>query len=130
MVGKRESGDERNKAASTLLDWGFANYGVFEHTPKALEPMRVMGGVKDSVNISYEPFSLVTEKGKESKIKEKLELSDSVSAPIKAGDKVGEIVFTLDGKEVGRQDVCASEDVERLGFFGLWWRMLGRFLLK
>ena len=40
------------------------------------------------------------------------------------------ITYTLDGKEIGRQDVCASEDVERIGFFGIWWRMLGKLLLK
>jgi D-alanyl-D-alanine carboxypeptidase (penicillin-binding protein 5/6) len=125
-----ESGNERNKAAAALLDWGFANYGVYEHVPKALEPIRVMGGVKDSVGISYEPFAVVTEKGKEGKIQQKVELMDSVSAPVKAGDKVGEVTFTLDGKTIGKGDVCASEDVEKLGFFGLWWRILGKFLLK
>ena len=89
-----------------------------------------MGGVKDNVGVSYEDFSLVTEKGDIGKIQYKIVLKESVAAPINKGDKVGEIVFTLDGKEVGRQDVCASEGVERLEFFGIWWRMLGRFLLK
>ena len=125
-----ESGDERNKAASTLLDWGFANYGVFEHTPKALEPLRVLGGVKDSVKVAYEPFSIVTEKGSGGKIQYKIELMEDASAPIKEGDKVGEVVFTLDGKEVGRRDIIAAESVERLGFFGIWWRMFAKFLLK
>ena len=125
-----ESGDVRNKAASTLLDWGFANYGVYKHEAKELDPIKVTGGVKDSVGVSYSDFSFVTEKGNIGKIQYKMVLNESVAAPINKGDKVGEIVFTLDGKEIGRQDVCASEDVERLGFFGIWWRMLGRFLLK
>ena len=51
-------------------------------------------------------------------------------AAVKKGDKIGEIVFTLDGKEVGRSEICAAEDVEKIGFFGVWWRMLGKFLLK
>lgn len=125
-----DSGDERNKAAAALLDWGFANYGVFEHTPKDLEPLRVMGGVKDNVNILYDPFSIVTEKGKEGKIKQKIEMFDSVSAPIKEGDKVGEIIFTLDGNVIGKQDIKAAESVEKIGFFDIWWRLLGKFLLK
>ena len=125
-----ESGDERNKAATTLLDWGFANYGVFQHAPKEIEPLRVLGGVKDSVKVSYQPFSVVVEKGSGGRIKYKLELLESVYAPVKQGDKVGEVIFTLDGKEVGRQDICAAESVERLGFFGIWWRMIGKFLLK
>jgi D-alanyl-D-alanine carboxypeptidase (penicillin-binding protein 5/6) len=125
-----ESGDERNKAASTLLDWGFANYGVFEHQPKALDPMRVLGGVKESVNVAYEPFSLVVEKGSGSRIKYEIDLPEYVTAAVKKGDKIGEIVFALDGKEVGRSDICAAENVEKIGFLGVWWRMLGKFLLK
>ena len=42
----------------------------------------------------------------------------------------GYAVVTLDGKEVGRRDICVTEDVGKLGFFGILWRMLGRFLLK
>lgn len=125
-----DSGNERNKAASTLLDWGFANYAIFEHDPKDLEPLKALGGEKNSVNVAYEPFSVVTEKGKSAKIKYKTELPQSVSAPVKEGDKVGEVVFSLDGKEIGRCDICASETVDRLGFFGIWWRMLGGFLVK
>ena len=125
-----ESGDERNKAASTLLDWGFANYGVFEHTPKELDPVRVIGGVKDGVSVTYDPVSLLTEKGSGGRIRYKIELPEYVSATVKKGDKIGEIVFSLDGKEIGSRPIYADGDVERIGFFGLWWRMLGKLLLK
>ena len=50
--------------------------------------------------------------------------------PVKQGDKVGEAVFTLDGREIGRVDIVADCDVERLGYFGVFLRMLGRFLMK
>ena len=125
-----ESGDERNKAASSLLDWGFANYGVFTHTPKPLDNLRVKGGESDSIKIKYDPFSIVTEKGQAGKIQYKISLPDHVFAPVKKGDKVGEIIFTLDGKEIGRESIYAETETEKLGFFGLWWRMLGKFLLK
>lgn len=125
-----ESSDERNRAAASLLDWGFANYGVFEHTPKELENLKVMGGVADSVPIKYDAFSFVTEKGSAGKIQYKIELPEYISAPVKAGDEVGEVVFTLDGKEIGRTPVYADGEAERIGFFGLWWRIFGKFLLK
>ena len=86
--------------------------------------------MKDSVKIAYEPFSIVTEKGSGGKIQYKIELMEDASAPIKEGDKVGEVVFTLEGKEVGRRDIIAAESVDRLGFFGIWWRIFGKFLLK
>ena len=125
-----ESSDVRNKAATTLLNWGFANYGVFEHTPKELDPINVMGGVEGKVALEYEPFSLVTEKANVGKIQYKIELPEYVSAPVKKGDKVGEVVFTLDGKEVGRIPIVAASDVEKMNFADVWWRMFGKFLLK
>ncbi len=125
-----ETRDIRNQAATSLLDWGFANYGVFEHTPKELDPIGVMGGVEDQVELKYDPFSFVTEKANVGKIKYKIELPEYASAPLKQGDKVGEVVFTLDGKEVGRIPIVAAADVKKMNFADVWWRMLGKFLLK
>ena len=125
-----ESGDKRNAMASKLLDYGFANYGVYKYEPEALENLKVTGGISESVKIEAEAFSCVIEKGKISKIQYKIELPESVSAPIKKGDKVGEIVFSCDGSEVGRTEILASEDIPKIGFFEIWWRMLAKFLLK
>ena len=125
-----ESSDVRNQAATSLLNWGFANYGIFKHTPKELDPINVMGGVEGKVALKYEPFSFVTEKANVGKIRYKVELPEYVSAPLKKGDKVGEVIFTLDGKEIGRVPVTASDTVTKIGFGEVWRRMLGRFLLK
>ena len=40
-----------------------------------------------------------------------------MSAPIKKGDVVGSVTFTLDGEEIGKADVVASEDVDKISFF-------------
>ena len=125
-----ESGDERNKAAASLLDWGFANYGVYRHEAQSLEPIRVVGGTADKVKLEYGSFSLVTEKGNVGKIQYKISLPELVSAPIAEGDKIGVIIFTLDGKEIGRAPIIASESVGKISFGELWLRMLGRFLLR
>jgi D-alanyl-D-alanine carboxypeptidase (penicillin-binding protein 5/6) len=125
-----ESGDKRNAMASKLLDYGFANYGVYKYEPEDLENMKVTGGVSESVKIEAETFSCMLEKGKISKIQYKIELPESVPAPIKRGDKVGEIVFSCDGGEIGRTEILATEDISKIGFFELWWRMLAKFLLK
>lgn len=125
-----ESGDKRNAMASKLLDYGFANYGVYKYEPEALENLKITGGISESVKIEAEAFSCVIEKGKISKMQYKVELPKSVSAPIKKGDKVGEIVFSCDGGEVGRADILAAEDIQKIGFFELWWRMFSKFLLK
>ncbi len=124
------SGKERNAAAASLLDWGFANYGVYTHTPEALTSLSVKGGSSDSVKVEYEPFSSITEKSKASKITYKIELPDSISAPVKAGDTVGRIVFSNNGNEIGECEIRAAEDVKKISYFEVFCRILGKFLLK
>lgn len=125
-----ESRDIRNAAATRLLDWGFANYGVYTHSGEVLDGIKTIGGVKNSLKAECAEFSCVIEKSKIGKVEYKLELPDKVSAPIKTGDVVGKIVFTLDGEEIGRADVVAAEDIEKIGFFEVWYRIFTRFLLK
>ena len=125
-----ESGDKRNAIASRLLDYGFANYGVYSHTHDGIDDVRVTGGVTDRVKVEAESFSAVLPKEKTSKIKYKIELPENISAPVKAGDKVGEMVFTCDGEEIGRAGIYATEDVPRISFFELWCRILAKFFLK
>lgn len=122
--------DVRNGEATKLLDWGFANYSLFTHTPEKLDDIKVIGGVSDKAALKYEGFSYVAEKSTALKTEYKIELPEYVSAPLKKGDKVGEIVFYCGKREVGRQDIVADGDVKRIGYFDIWWRMLGRFLLK
>ncbi|MBP5267455.1 MAG: D-alanyl-D-alanine carboxypeptidase, partial [Ruminococcus sp.] len=38
-------------------------------------------------------------------------LPDFIYAPINNGDKVGEIVYLLDGRELGRRDITAEENI-------------------
>ena len=61
---------------------------------------------------------------------DKLDIPDAVSAPVKKGDVVGSVTFTLDGDEIGKADVVASEDVDKISFFEVWYRILAKFLLK
>ena len=122
--------DVRNAEATKLLDWGFANYALYTHTPEELENIKVIGGKSDSIAIKYDAFSYITEKGSLSKTEYKIELPEHISAPVKKGDVVGEIVFTSGGREVGKADIVADGDVEKIDYFGVWWRMLGKFLLK
>ena len=125
-----ETGDKRNSIAASLLDWGFANYGVYTYTSEELEPLRLKGGTSDRISIEAENFSCVTEKGKASGIEHRIEIPESVTAPVKKGDKVGEIIFSHNGHEVGRASIVASEDAERIGFFDLLCKMVAKFLLK
>ncbi len=125
-----ESGDKRNAMAAKLLDHGFANYGVFTYTPEDIDDIKVTGGASDRVGIEAESFSCVLEKEKISKIEKRTELPESVSAPLKKGDKVGEVIFTCGDEEIGRASIIAKADMKKIGFFELWLRIFSKYLLR
>ena len=53
-----------------------------------------------------------------------LSLPDAVDAPVRAGQVVGTLRFLRDGEPVASVPVCASSDVEKIGFGTLLGRIL------
>lgn len=124
-----DSGDVRNAAATRLLDWGFANYGVYSADGLEPMPMTVIGGSRDTCKIAYGPFSCVLPKNELALVEIKVELPNTLSAPIWENTKIGEAVFSVGGRVIGKKDVVTLESVSRIGYFEILHRMLIRFLL-
>ena len=124
-----DSGTARFKDAATLLDYGFAN---FENTSLNLSdelyPVAVDNGMKDEVDvICDDSASLTLPKGEKEKLKRSVTIEESVPAPVKKGDKVGKITFTLNGDELASFDIIAAADVEKKSFgslFAILWNAL------
>ena len=74
-------------------------------------------------------FTAVVKKGDEKKVAAMPSLPESVAAPVKEGDVVGGIDFTLDGSSLGSIPITAAHGVEKISFGGLLGRMLRRFFL-
>lgn len=123
-----ESRDIRNASATKLLDWGFANYGLYTAEVGELTPLRVCGGERDAVMIQYPRFTAVLPKGDVSSVEQKIELPESVSAPIRAGEAVGKVIYSCRGTPIGEVAVSSVETVEPIGFGTLWVRLFCRFL--
>ena len=122
--------DIRNNEAKQLLDFGFANYGVYTAEAGTLEPIRVQGGVSDFCPLTYAGYSAVLEKGDISKITKRIELPESARSPISKGDALGSVIYECDGKELGRVDILAAEAVDAIGFGTLFLRLLKGFCLS
>ena len=58
-------------------------------------------------------------KSDEPEIEKTVKMEDRVNAPIKQGDKLGEITFTKEGKTLKTVDIIAGETVEKKGFFAI-----------
>lgn len=125
-----DSRDIRNAAATKLLDWGFANYGVYSYAGEKFDGIRVLGGAKSTLAAESSPYSIVVKKSDLSKIEKKSDVPSEIGAPIKKGDVVGSVSFSIGESEIGKCDVISTEDIEKISFFELWYRLLAKFLLK
>lgn len=126
------STQDRFSGASKLLDYGFANYEVAEGARLAgdTEKIPVIGGEKDFAACETKSSdNLVVKKGEASKIEVKKTLPNEISAPVKKGDKIGELSFILDGKEIAKKDIVASEDVQRIKLFRMYIKILNKWLM-
>ncbi|MBQ8907802.1 MAG: D-alanyl-D-alanine carboxypeptidase [Clostridia bacterium] len=123
-----ESRDVRNEEAKKLLDYGFANYGLYKQEGGAIAPIAVTGGKKNSLALSHGGFAAALPKEKLSSVRYEVILPESVAAPVKKGDAVGKISYYIDGEIIGECDILAEEAVERISFLHLLLCLLSPFL--
>ena len=53
-----------------------------------------------------------------------MNLATDIKAPVKSGQKIGEVVYILSGREVGKADIVASSDVQRATFLRIMLRLM------
>ena len=122
--------DTRNEIAKSLLDFGFSNYCIYHADPVALQPLPVLRGQKTECALTVSPFSAILQKERAAKVEYETELSESLEAPIHAGDPVGEVVYSADGMEIGRAPVFASEDVAKISYSDLFFAILRKIVFE
>ena len=121
----------RFKETAKLLDYGFANFNTVKIAKKNqdLGIIPVEKGKKDRVNItSNEDVYILVRKGEETKIKKEIIIPQSIKAPINKSEKVGEIVITLDGKEIDKRNIVSRDNIEKANVINILNRMFERML--
>ena len=130
VVMGAENRDARNQIATKLLDWGFANFGLFAKSPDVLLGIPVKCGSQESVSAQFSGFYCVVPKNDIGKIQQTAELNTPYfTAPLRVGDKLGTVVYTLEGKPIGSVSILCSENVEKLRFWGIFERLFAKYLL-
>lgn len=119
------SGKERFQAASTLLDYGFANYeNVTAELPAdAPQSLAVTRGTAQTVALQYDtPEKCLMPKGQGEALQITVDLPETLEAPVTAGVQVGTIHLRNGDQELQTFSITAAQDVEALSFgycFGL-----------
>ena len=113
------SRDVRNAAAVKLLDYGFSTYAIYRDAGGELEQIAVTKGDLPLLALKYSGFEAVLPKNEIGSVKKEILLPESVNAPVKEGSAVGEVVYKIGERELGRTDIVALDSVERLSLGSL-----------
>lgn len=127
-----ETSNDRFNGAKKLLDYGFANYSFtsvkadLKETEKEIEK-----GVKKTVKISADGAVDILLAKKDSKdIKKTTVWNENITAPVKKGDVLGYVTVCQGESEIGKIEIKATEDVEKLNILVTFcWILNGIFKL-
>lgn len=109
----------RFSEAKQLLEYGFEVSHIYtdSHTEK-IPDLEVTGGKEDRVAVGFaQPFVYLDTQGRDlATVEREIRLPEEVTAPVREGDTVGEAVYFLEGKEIGRCDVVYFQSVEKAAY--------------
>lgn len=129
VVMNTESEKARNAATQSLLNFGFrafAQQTIVEKGEK-VENVTIQQGTKTAVTATTaDSINMLVMRGEDVETRREV-VSANKTAPIKEGDKVGELIVYRAEKEVGRVDLLSTEEVEKLNIFMRILRSIGSF---
>lgn len=120
VIMKAPSTKVRFAEAQKLLDYGFNKFSFksFGNGGDVIQAVSVNKGVKNHVDAILENSAgTLIEKGKENQVTQTVEINDNIEAPIKKGDVIGKVVYSLDGSELSSTNLVASYDVNKITLF-------------
>ena len=120
VIMKAPSTKVRFSEAQKLLDYGFNNFSFKEFGKKndVIKTIDVNKGTQNKLDaVLNNDCGTLIKKGKDQNIEQNVSLPDSISAPIVAGQKLGEISFSSNGETLGTVDIVAKDFIEKNNLF-------------
>ncbi len=114
------SEEARATASQALLNYGFRFFETYQlyDAGEVLSEERVWKGRAGQVALGIEEDLFVTiPRGRYDALQARLEISQSLTAPLAAGEVVGRLVVELDGQTVADRALITRRAVEQAGFF-------------
>jgi serine-type D-Ala-D-Ala carboxypeptidase (penicillin-binding protein 5/6) len=108
--------DIRNREAGKLMDYGFAKYEVVKLAYKddIVGSVKVLKGKESLVKaVPSDSFNILVEKGNKNEITRDIKINKEIKAEVKKGDKLGEIIASKNGVEVGKIDIVAKDSISK-----------------
>ncbi|MBQ8056793.1 MAG: D-alanyl-D-alanine carboxypeptidase [Ruminococcus sp.] len=120
------TGTERFKDAATLLDYGFANYEIvsFDATDSKLTEIEVKNGMTKTARLECSGAkNMVVNKGGAENVEQIISVKDFLEAPVKKGQKVGTLSFSLGDEKVASFDIVTTQDVKKITFKAVFYEL-------
>ncbi len=112
-----KTSDGRFEAAKALLDYGFSAYCVYTPEMVELEPLSVIHGTAEQVELQAQPpENLVILREDAKDITTELPELTAKEAPLMVGEEVGRVRLLSGEKEIASYPICVKETVEELNF--------------
>jgi len=122
VVMKAPTSTKRFKNASSLLDFGFTNfeYKKMINAGDSVKKITVEKGVNSEANVVAEKDcgTLIT-KGNDFNIEQNIEMQDIIQAPIKKGEVIGKLKYTLNEENIGECNLICADDIDKINFFNM-----------
>ena len=120
VVSGFESKNLRSSESLKLLNWGFRNTNTFEISKKdetTFELDTWLGKKNKVIATSKEDYYVTINKKNIRHISVSLEYDGPISAPIKKGEQVANIIVSKKDEIIKKLPLFASEDVKKVNFF-------------
>ena len=126
VIMHAESIESRNKDASALLDYGFANFRLCPLTSgEELPDVAVELGTEASVTPVYDGGGAVLLRTRDAQgLSWSLDLPESVAAPVRAGERLGTLTLSNSSGPVAEVPILAGGTSERLSAPGIFIRLV------
>ncbi len=111
--------ETRNQEAGKLLDYGFSKCKIYTDGEVIANEqiIPIQNGVKDYVTpeaISEHTFTLVNRNPEN--VTKKLIINKNIKAPIKKGDVIGKIIYSIDNETINELAIKSSENIEKKSY--------------
>ena len=122
VIMKAPTGPIRFAEAQKLLDYGFNNfeYKKLANKNDLIKEISVDKGIENGVNAILENDSgVLIQKGQNKDIVQSVQLTDSINAPVSAGQVLGSVTYSLNGNEIGKVNIVAEKSVGKNTAFNM-----------
>ncbi len=119
----------REREALKLLNYGFRNYTLVQPFPEGqpVKTIKVWKGIRDQVDLhTQEKASFTVSQAQKQQLRWEVQAPEEVTAPVQAGQSLGQVVFLLGDQPKRTLPLVSREDIELAGWFKRAWQTVLR----